>query len=173
MAGRLLIVSGLPGVGKTAVARDLARDAGAVHLSIDAVEEAILACGLPSGWQVGVAAYEAVGAMATANLEIGTDVVVDAVNDSQPARDTWHRAAAHAHSRIAWIHLVCSDRAEHRARLAGRDRGFAHVDEPTWAQVVEREQSYEAWREPCTVLDTVGAPIQRVVQAAVRAWPEP
>ncbi|MEW1979672.1 AAA family ATPase [Citricoccus sp. NPDC079358] len=54
MTGRLVVVSGLPGVGKTSVAVIVAANTGAVHLSIDAVEESILACGLPTGRQVGV-----------------------------------------------------------------------------------------------------------------------
>lgn len=77
MTGRLVVVSGLPGVGKTSVAEIVATRTRSVHLSIDAVEESILACGLPSGWQVGVAAYEAVRAMAEQNLLLGHDVIVD------------------------------------------------------------------------------------------------
>ncbi|WP_115923773.1 AAA family ATPase [Calidifontibacter indicus] len=89
MTPRLIAISGLPGVGKSSIAAAVASRDGAVHLSIDPVEESILACGLPSGWQVGVAAYEAVGAMAEQNLRLGRDVVVDAVNDSEEARQTW------------------------------------------------------------------------------------
>lgn len=43
MTGRLVVLSGLPGVGKTSVAEAIAARTGSVHLSIDAVEEAILA----------------------------------------------------------------------------------------------------------------------------------
>lgn len=79
MTCHLIVVPGLPGVGKTSIATIVAGRVGAVHLSIDAVEDAILACGLPSGRQVGVAAYEAVRSMAELNLRLGRDVVVDAV----------------------------------------------------------------------------------------------
>ena len=46
------------------------------------------------GWTTGVAAYEAVRAAAEQNLRLGCTVIVDAVNDSEPARDTWRRAGA-------------------------------------------------------------------------------
>lgn len=89
MSARLIVVSGLPGVGKTSVASIVAAHEGAVHLSIDVLEDSLLACGLPPGWTTGVASYEATRAMAELNLRLGNKVVVDAVNDSEEARQTW------------------------------------------------------------------------------------
>ena len=63
MTGHLAVISGVPGVRKTSVAQIVAVRTGSVHLSIDAVEESIPARGLPRGWRVGVAAYEAVAAV--------------------------------------------------------------------------------------------------------------
>ena len=103
----LTVISGLPGVGKTTVADLVGRRLGAVRLSIDTVEEALLAARLPRGGETGVAAYEAVGALAARDLRDGRSVVVDAVNDSEPARDTWRRASASAVRR-------CGGRAAHR-----------------------------------------------------------
>lgn len=100
MTGRLVVVSGLPGAGKTSIAEIVAERTRSVHLSIDAVEESILACGLPSGWQVGVAAHEAARAMAEQNLRLGHVVVVDAVNDGEPARQTWRPAASRTGSHV-------------------------------------------------------------------------
>jgi predicted kinase len=37
----LIILSGLPGVGKTTIARELARSLAAVHLRIDSIEQAL------------------------------------------------------------------------------------------------------------------------------------
>ena len=58
----LVVVSGLPGTGKSAVAEMLARRLGAVHVSVDPIEEALLRSGLQESWEVGVAAYEAAAA---------------------------------------------------------------------------------------------------------------
>ena len=44
----LIIFGGLPGVGKTAIARELARQIGAVHLRIDSIEEAFRTSGVVS-----------------------------------------------------------------------------------------------------------------------------
>ena len=44
----LIVFGGLPGVGKTAVAQELARQLGAVHIRIDSIEQAILDSGMVS-----------------------------------------------------------------------------------------------------------------------------
>lgn len=154
MTNHLVVLSGLPAVGKTSVAVTVAERAGSVHLSVDMVEEAILACGLPSGWQVGVAAYEATRAMAEQNLRLGHDVVIDAVNDSEEARQTWRTAAARTGTDLEFVYLVISDIEEHERRLSARDRGLTYVREPTWSDVQRRRADYAAWSDEILEFDT-------------------
>jgi predicted kinase len=153
MAGELIVVSGLPGTGKTAVAQALADRIGAVHLSIDPVENAMLGAGVERGWNTGVAAYEAVRVMAQANLVRGLAVVVDAVNDSEAARDTWRRAGADAAVPVHFFLLRLDDEAEHRRRLEGRERAMEQVVEPTWEAVQARADAYEPWIGTCIEVD--------------------
>ena len=165
MTGRLVVVSGLPGVGKTSVAARVAARARSVHLSIDAVEESILACGLPSGWQVGVAAYEAARAMAEQNLRLGHDVVIDAVNDSDEARQAWRTAASRTGAHVEFVHLVLSDVQEHERRISGRDHGLVHVGEPTWADVQRRQADYAEWSDEVLEFDTAARTAEEVAEA--------
>lgn len=163
----VIAISGLPGVGKTAVAAGVASRVGAVHLSIDSIEEALLCPGLEAGWKVGVAAYETARAAAEQNLELGKTVVVDAVNDSDEARGTWRRAAADQGARLQFVHLTCSDSAEHRKRLEGRSRSFTRVPEPTWSDVAERTRQYPPWVDECAAIDTAGIAVDVVVNRVV------
>lgn len=162
MTSRLVALSGLPGVGKTSVAEIVAARTGSVHLSIDEVEESILACGLPPGWQVGVAAYEATRAMSEQNLRLGHDVVVDAVNDSEAAQPTWRTAATRTGAHIEFVHLVISDAQEHERRLSGRDRGLTHVGEPTWSDVQRRREDYAVWSHGFLEFDTAALTAEEV-----------
>jgi predicted kinase len=141
----LIVISGLPGTGKSAVAAELAARLGAVHLSIDPVEDALLGAGLPRSWETGVAAYEAARVMAEQNLALGASVVVDAVNDSEPARETWRMAAARTRAELAFVLLALDDEPEHRRRLESRRRDLAHVPEPTWDEVTARAAAYAPW----------------------------
>ncbi len=148
----LVVISGLPGTGKSAVAEAVAGSLGAVHLSIDVVEDALLGAGLPRSWTTGVAAYETVRAAAEQNLRLGRPVVVDAVNDSEPARATWRRAADGTGSPLLFVLLTLDDREEHRRRLEGRVRDLSNVPEPTWDEVQQRRAGFEPWVGECLVI---------------------
>jgi len=143
----LIAVSGLPGTGKTTVARELAARLGAVHLSVDIAEDALLGAGLEVGWTTGVAAYEAVRAAAEQSLAIGLVVVVDAVNDSDRSRQTWRDAAKRCGVPLRFVVIQPPPAEEHQRRLESREGSFRHVPEPTWEQVRERARTYEPWSD--------------------------
>ena len=73
----LLILGGLPAVGKTAIASRLARGMRAVHLRIDSIEQALRNSNVtiagPEGYMV---AY----VVAEDNLRLGHTVIADSVN---------------------------------------------------------------------------------------------
>lgn len=79
---------------------------------------------------------------------------VDAVDGSDEARQTWRAAAARTGADIEYVHLLISDAQEHRRRLHGRDRGLAHVGEPTWADVQRRRSDCAAWSDAVAEIDT-------------------
>jgi predicted kinase len=163
----LIVVSGLPGTGKSAVAAELAARLGAVHLSIDPIEDALLGAGLPPSWETGVAAYEAARAVAEQNLTRGRTVVVDAVNDSEPARDTWRVGAARAEVRLAFVLLTLDDETEHRRRLEGRVRELAHVPEPSWDDVCARAAAYAPWADGTCLRVSAEGPVDQMVLAVM------
>ena len=160
----LVVLSGLPGTGKSAVAAGLAARCGAVHLSIDPIEDALLRAGLPPGWQTGVAAYEVARAAAEQNLALGLTVVVDAVNDSEPARDTWRAAAAATGSDLVFVVLELDDAVEHRRRLETRLRDLEHVPEPSWDDVTARAAAYAPWAEGECLRVDARRPVEELVE---------
>jgi predicted kinase len=169
--GVLIVISGLPGTGKSAVAATLAARLGAAHLSIDPLEDALLGAGLPRSWETGVAAYEAARVMAEQNLALGASVVVDAVNDSEPARETWRVAAANAGTALVFVLLTLDDEAEHRRRLEGRSRNLTHVPEPSWDDVRARAAAYAPWAEDGCLRLSVERPVDEVVLELIDRLP--
>ena len=167
--GRMLIVlSGLPATGKTDLAAAVARELGAVLLSVDPVDSALAAEGVRETGSAGRAAYAVVGAMAEQNLALGTTVVVDAVNAVGDAKTFWIELSRRTGARLLAIEMILSDRNVHRERLSGRVRELA-IAEPTWEAVVLRRDEWVAWPFAPLVVDSVepfDLNVARVLEAA-------
>src|SRR5260370_40307959 len=112
----LIIFGGLPGVGKTAIAAELARLIGAVHLRIDSIEQAIRASGVVSQ-TLNDAGYRVAYAVAEDNLRIGRTVIADSVNPLHLTRDAWVGVANRVQVKAIEIEVKCSDANEHRRRV--------------------------------------------------------
>ena len=92
MSTMLIVIGGLPGTGKTALARGLARALDAVHLRIDTIEQAIRASTMGSD-ALGAAGYAVGYGVAADNLRLGRTVVADAVNPLTSTRAAWREVA--------------------------------------------------------------------------------
>jgi predicted kinase len=146
----LIVFGGLPGVGKTAIARELARELRAVFIRIDSIEFALRESGRLAGTMED-AGYRVAYAVAEDNLRTGHTVIADCVNPLLITRQAWRAVAAHAASGIVEVEIVCSDPAEHRRRVEMRGTDFPGWT-LSWQRVVERD--YEPWDRDCVRLDS-------------------
>jgi predicted kinase len=152
----LVIFSGLPGVGKTAIARELAGQIGAVHLRIDSIEQAIR--GSASRDQpLADVGYRVAYAVAEDNLRIGHTVIADSVNPLRLSRDAWMDVAERAGVGALEIEVRCSVPKEHRRRVEARAVDIPGMTPPTWAEVVARE--YHPWDREHLVIDSASRTI--------------
>jgi predicted kinase len=167
----LIIFGGLPGVGKTALAAELARVIGAVHLRVDSIEQAIRASGLVSASQsLDDAGYRVAYAVAEDNLRIGRTVIADSVNPRPLTREAWAEVAKRARVGAVEIEVQCSDVNEHRRRVETRTTDIPGLKLPTWEEVVGRE--YHPWDREHLAIDTAGRTVERNVDAIREVLPE-
>ena len=132
MRGGLISFSGLPGVGKSSVARLLAQRIKAVWLRIDSLEQALVRSGVVDRDGLGPAGYYVGYALALDNLRLGLTVLAGA--------------------ELLEVEFVCSDARAHRARVEARLCEVPGLLLPDWRAVRERE--YEVWERAPLVLDT-------------------
>jgi predicted kinase len=159
----LLVLSGLPGVGKTTIARELAIAIGALHVRIDTIEQALR----NAGWNVEAEGYAVAYAVTEDNLRLGRTVVADCVNPWPVTRNEWQAVANRAGVRALNVELVCSDVDEHRRRVELRSADIAGHRLPTWSQVAERD--YRPWDGERLIIDTARFDVGQSVRAILSA----
>jgi predicted kinase len=159
----LVVFGGLPGVGKTALARLVAERLDAAYLRVDAIEAAMWRVGIARDQPTGLAAYAVAHEVAEGSLLAGAEVVIDAVNPVEEARRGWRDLASSVDSPLRTIEVVCLDEAKHRRRVETRTADLDSHVVPTWDEVQTRE--YEPWHEPRLTVDTsTASPVESLHQ---------
>jgi predicted kinase len=147
----LYIFSGLPAVGKTTLARQLAAHLKSVYLRIDTIEQALReVCGI----DVQGEGYDLAYRLASTNLKMGLSVIADSCNPIQRTRDEWDRTALNASATSVNIEIICSNEEENRTRVECRQPTITGLKLPSWDEVLHRD--YDAWTRERIVIDTSG-----------------
>ena len=162
----LIVLSGLPGSGKSTVAEGLSRTLSIPLFSIDPIEAAMWRGGLSKD-QTGIAAYDVAIALADEHLRLGHSVIIDAVNPIEAPRAAWRSLAAKYRAEMKIIECVCGDEAVHRQRVEARVRNIAGMPEVTWDRVQRRRAEYEAWTDARLTLDTSAKSAEQLIAEAL------
>lgn len=145
------IFSGLPGCGKSTIAKRLAERLKAVYLRVDTVEQAIRAAS-EHPKEMGPEGYFILYELARDNLRLGNTVITDSVNDLNLVRDNFRDIATSLDVPFLEVEILCSDRVQHRARVEKRVSDIPGLKVPDWNAVMNRH--YEPWNRAHLRLDT-------------------
>ena len=164
----LIILTGLPGSGKSTLGWELARRLVATYLCIDTMEQAIVRSSLdvPTAEEAG---YLVGYAVAVDNLRLGRTVIADSVNPIGLSRTGWRAVAAEAGCAAIEVEVVCSDSVEHRRRVETRVTDIEGLTLPTWQDVMDRE--YDPWDRDHVVVDTAGRDVMQCVDELLGCLP--
>ena len=157
----LIILTGLPGTGKTSVSKIVSERIGALFLCIDSIE-----CGLKNSvLQIDPAedaGYTAAYGIAEDNLQIGHSVIADSVNPITVTRQAWLDVADQAGVRAIEVEFKCSDLSEHQRRVEVRISKSDRRGLPTWQSVCERV--YDLPNSPAITIDTARKSVEECAE---------
>lgn len=163
MSSMLIVIGGLPGTGKTSLARGLARALDAAHVRIDTIEQALRSATMTSDALGAAAGYVVAYGIAADNLALGRTVIADGVQPLASTRAAWREIAQRAAVAIFEVEVICSDAALHRRRVESRSSDIPGLTLPHWGEVEARE--YEPWAGAHAVIDTARQPVEAGVTA--------
>jgi predicted kinase len=150
---------GLPGSGKSTVARGLGEQIGAVVLDKDVIKAALLRGGIAEE-QAAPGAYEVFFSQAQDLAARGHNVILDSPVFWARVEERWLALSERAGSPRLLIECVCSDEAELRRRLATRGAVESQLRAPLPRRVFSFEPSGARLR-----LDTL-RPLDELVDEA-------
>jgi predicted kinase len=162
----LVVFAGLPGSGKSTIARRLAGITGAVWLRIDSIEQAIRDSGVVPG-SLDDAGYRAAYAVAEDNLRLGRDVIGDSVNPWMLTRNAWRDAGLRAGAQVVEIEIICTDLDEHRRRVEARTGDVPGLVLPDWQAAIGRD--YHPWDRDRLTIDTAGRSVAACIDLVLPA----
>jgi predicted kinase len=157
----LIIFAGLPGTGKSSIARALASKLDCLWLRIDSIEEALRESGALKG-DVDGAGYMVAYRVAEDNLLLGRTVIADSVNPWTLTRNAWREVGVRAGVGIFEVETICSDQEEHRRRIETRGAQVRGAKPLSWRDVVERD--YQPWDRDHLTIDTGGQTLEGCVE---------
>jgi predicted kinase len=163
---RLIVFAGLPGSGKSSIARGLAGQLEAVWLRIDSIEQAIRESAIAPG-SVEDAGYRAAYAVAEDNLRLGRVVIGDSVNGWMLTRNAWRDVGLRTGAQVVEVEILCTDLDEHRRRIETRASETPGLILPDWNAVIGRD--YHPWDRDHVKVDTAGRSIAACVELVLAA----
>ncbi|WP_174802454.1 AAA family ATPase [Martelella limonii] len=146
----LIAFAGLPGTGKSTIAKALSVRTGAVYLRVDEIETIMLSHDPER--DIGSQGYEILAALAASNLALGHDVITDCVNPWTLTRGMFAETAARANARFLGVEIICSDPGIHRLRVEHRAVDIPGCKKPSWQEVTNRD--YAVWSDADIRIDT-------------------
>ncbi|MBV7339871.1 AAA family ATPase [Chloroflexi bacterium TSY] len=156
---KLILLTGLPGTGKSTLAKALSDKIQVPVFSKDIIEAALLRCDVKTacngGQPVSYAVYEILFALAEQQLSLRQSCIIDCVASHPTVRKQFQLTAKQHHAKWLVIECICSDEEIHKTRLTTRKRNIPGYRELDWYHLLKTKERYVQWEESRHIVDSV------------------
>jgi predicted kinase len=155
----LVVFAGLPGTGKSSLARAVARELHAVYLDKDTIKDAVIAVARELKTEQGTdlagpISYELLVVLARDNLSLGLSVVLDSPAGYRQFREQVSELAKARRANLKLVECICTDESLLRQRVEERGRELPPYRARDWADYQSNRARFEGLTERRLVVDT-------------------
>jgi predicted kinase len=158
----LVVFAGAPGVGKSTLARALARELRAAYLDKDTIKDAALALGrelrVENSMQfAGALSYTLLVPLARDNLTLGTHVIIDSPAGYRAFQDAVEQLVRSVKVNFKLVECITTDEALLRERIERRAPDMPEHRVRDWDGYQQARERLERMSGPRLVVDTAEA----------------
>ncbi len=156
---KIIVFAGLPGTGKTSLARTVARELRAVYLDKDTIKDATINLGremkLTQATELaGPLSYELLVRIARDNLTVGLSVVLDSPAGYRAFRENVESLARSAKAELKLIECICTNEGLLRDRIEHRGADLPDYRTRNWETYQRDRAQFERLVGPRLIVDT-------------------
>jgi predicted kinase len=169
----LILITALPGVGKTTLAREFARQTKGIHFDLDDIKRVVVPEDMvtegiePPEYRFKYYA-EAIRKLPDLFAQSTTQIVImDETFHLQAFRQMWDEAARQLNIRLHWVEAVCDEEIVKERLSIGKDRGNHILVGKGYQMHLLFKKTFESLKEVHEIVDTskdIVSQVQRIVR---------